>query len=264
MNNIIWKNIYLDGKLSDYDISNNGQVLNRTTGKLRTPCISNSYLHITLYMKGSSYTFSIHQLVAIYFVNNPDPLNRNTVDHKDGNKLNNWYWNLEWVTPKENKRRAILMGLDNPHHGNQPKGIESGVSNHTEQEAHDVCKMLEQGFNMMEISNKLHVDKDFVRYIKRGGWNHISSQYRIPETKSIQIMTVEELAGIRYLNDFNISNRDIASAIGLPDPDNRGRKRVCDYRNKFFKKYEKDGSSTTSTWVIFDLGGIDNKYNQHA
>lgn len=32
------------------------------------------------------------------------------VDHIDGNKNHNFIWNLEWVDPKENTRRAILNG----------------------------------------------------------------------------------------------------------------------------------------------------------
>ena len=42
----------------------------------------------------------IHRLVAEYFI--PNPLNKKYVNHKDCNRSNNDYTNLEWVTAKEN------------------------------------------------------------------------------------------------------------------------------------------------------------------
>lgn len=46
-----------------------------------------------------------HRLVATYFIPNPD--NLPMVNHKDENKLNNHYSNLEWVTAKENTNYSL-------------------------------------------------------------------------------------------------------------------------------------------------------------
>lgn len=47
----------------------------------------------------------VHRAVAKLFVHNPDPETKIQVDHINGDKLDNHYTNLEWVTPSENMYR---------------------------------------------------------------------------------------------------------------------------------------------------------------
>lgn len=63
--------------------------------------------HITIKKsrKQKDYIFLPHRLVALTYLPNHD-LFKNQVDHLDGNIFNNNLWNLEWVTPEENYRRA--------------------------------------------------------------------------------------------------------------------------------------------------------------
>ena len=49
----------------------------------------------------------VHRLVATYFC--PNPENKRTVNHIDGNKSNNHYSNLEWATHAENHQHAAKL-----------------------------------------------------------------------------------------------------------------------------------------------------------
>ena len=53
--------------------------------------------------------YSVHRLVAIAFI--PNPNMKEQVNHKDGDKLNNNVDNLEWATRSENTIHALRSGL---------------------------------------------------------------------------------------------------------------------------------------------------------
>ena len=55
----------------------------------------------------------LHRIVAKAFIANPD--NKETVNHKDANKLNNSVSNLEWASYTENAMHANSMGINVEH-----------------------------------------------------------------------------------------------------------------------------------------------------
>lgn len=58
---------------------------------------------------------SCHRLVAEAFI--PNPKNKKTINHKDGDKLNNCLENLEWATYSENIQHAYDEGLKKTYTG---------------------------------------------------------------------------------------------------------------------------------------------------
>ena len=100
--NEIWKTIK---DYPNYKISNIGNIISLNTGKEKIASDNGKgYLTVTLYNHSKGKHFYIHRLVAEHFLNNPKNLLE--VNHIDGNKQNNYYLNLEWVTRAENMKHA--------------------------------------------------------------------------------------------------------------------------------------------------------------
>ena len=64
---------------------------------------------VCLWKDKKDYTFLVHRLQAIAFLGYP-PGEDYTVNHKDGNPLNNVVENLEWITRADNIRYGFKNG----------------------------------------------------------------------------------------------------------------------------------------------------------
>lgn len=101
----IWKDIEeFKGK---YQISSWGRVRNRDGFILKPYVNKKGYIRISLQQGKRSIKRRVHRLVAQAFI--PNPYGLPQVNHKDGNKLNNSYTNLEWVTNTENRHHAMRL-----------------------------------------------------------------------------------------------------------------------------------------------------------
>lgn len=67
------------------------------------------YSRVMLHADSQQKNCKIHRLVAMAFL--PNPENKGTVNHKDGDKLNNTVDNLEWNTQAEQNIHAYKAGL---------------------------------------------------------------------------------------------------------------------------------------------------------
>ena len=82
-----------------------GRCQNRKPRKIKSRIGTIGYLCVDLNFDGVWKQKYIHRLIAETFI--PNPENKPTVNHKDGNKLNNNISNLEWNTYSENNQHAI-------------------------------------------------------------------------------------------------------------------------------------------------------------
>lgn len=70
---------------------------------------NSGYLKVTFSTNGKSKNYMIHSLVAKYFIGErPEGYQ---INHIDGNKINNNWRNLEYVTQYENMKHAVEKGL---------------------------------------------------------------------------------------------------------------------------------------------------------
>lgn len=114
------------GLPENYRVSNFGRIFNtgisyiKSDGRRQTiqpkilkPSINeNGYSIVYINLEhGKKKAFRIHQLVAKCFIVNTINSGRNIINHKDGNKQNNHYKNLEWCNHSENLIHAYENNL---------------------------------------------------------------------------------------------------------------------------------------------------------
>lgn len=95
-------------KDTDYFVSEDGKIFRN--GKELSPSITNKgYKTYRGTINKNRKHISIHRAVAELYI--PNPNNLPQVNHIDGNKLNNHYTNLEWMSNRQNKDHALENGL---------------------------------------------------------------------------------------------------------------------------------------------------------
>jgi len=113
----------------NYEISELGQIKNKQSKKILSQSLSTKgYYQVNIANKCRR----VHRLLALTFIPNPDDLE--TVNHIDGDKLNNDLTNLEWMSRADNNKHAReVLGIkpipyskcDKEHHFNGKTGSES-------------------------------------------------------------------------------------------------------------------------------------------
>lgn len=109
-------------------------------------------------------------LVAWTYIGPPSSLIQDpTINHKDGNILNNHFSNLEWIERSKNSSIRLNKGI--------------GENNHeaklTEQQVHEICHLLiDTNLSYQEICNKYNITKSTISAIKtQKHWKDITKQY---------------------------------------------------------------------------------------
>ena len=100
----------IQGYESRYAVTDDGEIFSYRSGKVLKPFLNNrGYPTVHLYKEGCRNKESVHRVVALNCIPNPDNLPE--VNHKDGDKLNYHPNNLEWCTRLDNVQHGFSTGL---------------------------------------------------------------------------------------------------------------------------------------------------------
>ena len=93
----------------NYEISSLGNVRNSNTYRILKLTNKGGYIFTGLSKNSIIKSYSVHRLVALAFIDNPE--NKPQVNHKDKNRSNNNVSNLEWSTASENNIHRSINAI---------------------------------------------------------------------------------------------------------------------------------------------------------
>lgn len=123
-------------------------------------------------MKPVKLCTRIHVLVGEHFCEMVIQDAWMTWNHKDGNKLNNHYSNLEYITAADNCKHARDTGLCDV------KGEKHGMSKLTDEKVRQIYSLKNSGLSSTKIGVQFNISRRQVSDIFRGvAWAHITCHH---------------------------------------------------------------------------------------
>lgn len=222
-----WKNIWIDGVKTQYEIHKKKGVRNINTHKKIKLGEHGNYLKYSFYLGNNKNTLVLaHRLYASIFIPVPDELKDVSktmldVNHKDGNGHNNEPWNLEWCTQQENVLHAFRTGLTTNF------GETACLAKTSNKKVIEICELLQAGGkSIIEIAKIANVNPRRVRSIyQREAWNFISKDYDFSKVKMQNVDDDKIHKACKMLEGNKYSDKEIGEACGLT------RRYVNDLRN---------------------------------
>lgn len=194
-----------------YECSEYGDIYSLISGRvLVAGDDGKGYTHLGLYKDKICKTYLVYRLVALTFIGElPHGLHTN---HIDGVKSNNHVSNLEYITPLENTRHAIELGLvDNNGEKNPNRKL-------SEPDIPKIRKLLSLGeMTQKQIGEIFGVSRHAISLIKTGRtWKCVDGGKDLYLGEKQQKLSADKVRAIRsFLSDGIYSHKEIGDMFGV-------------------------------------------------
>jgi hypothetical protein len=134
--------------------------------------IQDEYFEVVLCKKSKMKRFSLHRLIAIHFIDNPN--NYDQVNHIDGNKFNNDISNLEWCNNSQNQLHAYKNKLRIPAFGS--RNGNSKLNEDDIREIRNVASSSGRYYGRKQLAEKYNISEAHIKDIvtkRKNIWNHV-------------------------------------------------------------------------------------------
>lgn len=260
----IWKPI--EEFLGLYEASNLGKIRTIRRWAAKNPKIMTQYnpkgryQEVHFWKEGSTTIRSVHRLVALAFI--PNPENKPQINHIDGNKLNNCVDNLEWCTNSENQRHAYKLGLKSN------KGDKNPNSKLSSKEIENIIKLYNSGISIREISIITNNPISRIRCVfYNSSWKeHFSTINKRDERQIVSKEKIKNIAITKFNNKVKCANIIITSInlITLEETTFQSIKKASDITGIPRKTIEyalKHGSINRNlSWKISEITNLNEVY----
>lgn len=194
-----------------YAVTSCGKVWSHTSNRFLTNYFNENHHDKYFRVFLSNYdkkvkSVKIHRLVAYAFLEKP--FGKNHVNHIDDNIYNNNVENLEWCTPTENNAHSMKYVRKGQFLEDESMNITqngkfgsrtAGRYKITEEEAHQYCKYMEQGYRACDIQVLMGINRrTFTRFksATHPTYNHIAEQYDFSRIPTMKKLTQEQVLEI--------------------------------------------------------------------
>lgn len=148
----------------NYKISDKGNVYGKK-GEVKQRLSKDGYKQVTLGKEDQRTSVLVHRIVAEIFI--PNPLNLPEVNHKDYDRANASFDNLEWISHSDN----VSYSANNGNYKNNTTGVKNGRAKYSVDEITKIRKLYDSGYGVMDIIKELFPHFDYKQ--RKSKWTRV-------------------------------------------------------------------------------------------